>query len=54
MSSNPSTGDSRVGSTFMQNPYGFFNVFYLLNTSRVFDEEINAGVSKEQPFLNQR
>ena len=54
MSSNASTGDSKISSTFIQNPYGFFNVFYLLNTSHIFDEDMNAGVSKEQPFLNQR
>ena len=47
-------GDFRVGATFLQNPYGFFNVFHLFNTSRVFDKNENLGVPQEQPFVNQR
>jgi hypothetical protein len=47
-------GDFRVGATFLHNPYGFFNVFHLFNTSKVFDKSENSGVAQEHPFVNQR
>lgn len=47
-------GDFRVGETFLHNPYGFFNVFHLFNTSKVFDKTDNSGVPQEHPFVNQR
>jgi hypothetical protein len=54
-SSNTSPkGDYRVGATFLQNPYGFFNIFQLFNTSKVFDQNENLGSISEHPFVNQR
>ena len=54
-SSNSSPkGDGKVGSTFLQNPYGFFNLFHLFNTSKAFDKSENLGSSYEHPFVNQR
>jgi hypothetical protein len=47
-------GDMRVGSTFLQNPYGFFNLFHLFNTSKVFDKSEQVEPTYEHPFVNQR
>jgi hypothetical protein len=54
-SNNSATkGDGKVGSTFLHNPYGFFNIFHLFNTSKAFDKQEVSGASYEHPFVNQR
>jgi hypothetical protein len=52
-SSSPA-GDGRVSQTFLQNPYGFFNVFHLFSTAKVFDDKTKGFNFAENTFLNQR
>jgi hypothetical protein len=52
--SSASKGDNRVSQTFLQNPYGFFNVFHLFSTAKAFDDKTKGFNFSENSFLNQR
>jgi hypothetical protein len=45
---------STVASTFIHNPYSFFNVFHLLISARRLDMLADKKTVLENPFMNQR
>jgi hypothetical protein len=49
----PLSGDSKVSSTYIQNPYGIFQTFQMFKTSHIYSTP-QGDLDVTYPFINQR